>query len=70
LPAFTGAKRDAGDRAQRLLHCSEAPFLDFLLGHDVDGLRGVERRGLQPIDRLLRRLVAALVACDVDGRQL
>src|SRR4029079_10996270 len=71
LPALTGHERDAGDRAQRILHRGEAPFLDFLLRDHVDGLRRVEQRPLQPGDGLLGRPVAALVAAgDVDRRQL
>lgn len=56
------------DGAQRVLHGAEAPLLNFLLRDHVDGLRDVEKRRLQPIDRLLRRLITTLVARHIDGR--
>ena len=34
-------------RAQRLFHRGETSFLNFLLGHHIDGLRGIEQRRLQ-----------------------
>ena len=56
------------DGAKRVLYGAEAQLLTFLLRDHVEGLRGVEKRRLQPIDRLLRRLITTLVARHIDGR--
>ena len=50
LAAFASRKRDSRYRTQRVFHADGALFLDDLLRHDVDGLRRILERRLQPVD--------------------